>query len=125
MRRNIVRYLAGALMALMVLTWGQNLLADPPAAGALLSQAYTSLASADHDYKGHRIRAMKQVKQAAAALGVALAGDGRNREVQAASDTQLRTAQGLLEQARASLTGKPLKHVNLALRQISIALSIR
>lgn len=125
MRRSILCYLAGVTIALLVLSCGLNVLADPPATGALLSQAYTTLASADHDYKGHRIAAMRQVKAAAVALGVTIGGDGRNREAQGVSDAQLRTAQGLLEQARAGLTGKPLRHVNRALKQISIALSIR
>jgi hypothetical protein len=126
MNRSIRRYIAGVTIACLVLGCGLRVLADPPPApGVLLTQAYTALASADHDYKGHRIRAMRQVKAAAVALGVSLGGDGRNREAQGASDAQLQTAQGLLQQARAGLSGKPLRHVNQAIKQISIALSIR
>ena len=91
----------------------------------LLSQAYTALARADHDYKGHRVSAMKHVQAAAKLLGVSIKGEGKGHEKQFVSDEQLRTAQKLLEQARAGLTGKPLKHVNQALEQISTALAIK
>jgi len=95
------------------------------AVGDLLSQAYFTLGSADHDYKGHRIAAMRQIEAAGKSLGVNVHGDGKVREAQAVSDQQLRTAQGLLEQARTGLAGKPLKHVNQAIHHLSTALSIR
>jgi hypothetical protein len=56
---------------------------------------------------------------------VDLGGDGKGHEKQGVSDTQLSTAQGLLEQARSGLTGRPLKQVNKAIEQISTALSIK
>lgn len=93
--------------------------------GDLLRQAYTTLEAADHDYKGHRVAAMKQIEAAAGILGISLKGDGKGHEKQAVSDSQLKTAQGLLEQARAGLSGKALKHVDNALKQLSIALSIK
>ena len=93
--------------------------------GDLLVQAYTTLEVADHDYKGHRKAAMKQIEAAAAILGVSLKVDGKGHEKQVVSDTQLKTAQGLLEQARAGLSGKALKHVDNAIKQISVALSIK
>ena len=93
--------------------------------GDLLRQAYTTLEAADHDYKGHRAAAMKQIEAAAEVLGINIKGDGKGHEKQGVSDTQLKTAQGLLEQARAGLTGKALKHVDNALKQLSIALSIK
>jgi hypothetical protein len=91
----------------------------------LLSQAYGELSSADHDYKGHRIAAMRQVAASARLLGVKLGGDSRVREKQGISDDHLRVAQGLLQQAAGGLSGKPLKHILAAERQLSIALSIR
>jgi len=93
--------------------------------GDLLVQAYTTLQAADHDYKGHRVAAMKQIEAAAAILGVSIKGDGKGHEKQVVSDTQLKTAQGLLEQARSGLSGKALKHVDNAIKQISTALSIK
>jgi hypothetical protein len=68
---------------------------------------------------------MKQIEAAAKLLGVSVRGDGRGHEKQGVSDAQLRTAQGLLQQALPGLSGKPLKHVNRALQQLSIALSIK
>ena len=80
---------------------------------------------ANHDYKGHRVEAMKQIEAAAKLLRVDIRGDGRGHEKQGASDEQLRIARGMLEQARADLRGKALKHVDGAIKQINIALKIR
>jgi len=92
----------------------------------LLRQAYGLLQLADHDYKGHRVRAMKQIEVAAQHLGVILRGDGKGHEAQAASDEQLRSAQTLLEQASLGLkAGQGLAHVKLAIAQLAIALAIR
>jgi len=91
----------------------------------LLNDAYATLAQAKHDYKGHRVKAMKQIEAALGELGGKISSQGRNHEPQGTSDAQLRAAQGLLEQARAGLSGKALKHVQAAISQISIALSIR
>jgi hypothetical protein len=125
MKTSLFRSLVSMAVACWVLLLGLNLLADPVPPAGLLSQAYATLAQADHDYKGHRVAAMKQIEAAGKALGVNIRGDGKGHEPQGVSDAQLRAAQGLLEQARAGLTGKPLKHINRALDQISIALTIK
>jgi len=92
----------------------------------LLRQAYASLSLADHDYLGHRVRAMKQIEIAAQHLGVILRGDGKGHEAQATSDAQLRNAQALLVQASGGLKpGQGLAHVKLAIAQLNIALAIR
>lgn len=91
----------------------------------LLRQAYGELASANHDYEGHRGGAMRQVEAAAKELGVNVHGDDKYHENQGVSDNHLRTAQSLLNQAGSGLSGKPLKHVLAAERQISIALSVK
>ncbi len=104
---------------------GLNLQAQPAPPVNLLRQAYATLAMADHDYKGHRVEAMKQIEAAGRLLGVNLHGDGKSHEKQGVSDQQLRVAQGLLQQARPGLTGKPLHHVDRAIKQITVALSIR
>ena len=115
----------GLALVCLVLSFGQRVFAGPGAAGALLAQAYTALEQADHDYKGHRVAAMKQIEAAGKLLGVTIGGGGKGHEKQAVSDEQLRVAQGLLQQARSGLSGKPLKHVNKALQQLSIALTIK
>jgi hypothetical protein len=90
-----------------------------------LDDAYATLAQADHDYKGHRVKAMKQIELAVQALGGKISGKGRGHEPQATSDAQLRAAQALLQQASGGLSGKSLKHVNAAITQISTALAIK
>jgi hypothetical protein len=52
-------------------------------------------------------------------------GDDKNREPQGLSDAQLRSAQALLVQASAGLAGKPLRHVNQAIKHIALALAIK
>jgi hypothetical protein len=99
--------------------------AYPPAVPGLLSQAYSALSRADHDYHGHRARAMKLIEHAAKELGFTLSGDGHGHEGQITSDDQLRTAQGLLRQAVTGLPPKAQEHVQKALEQISTALSIK
>ena len=117
--------MAQAAVVCLALTFSMKLSAGPAASGDLLQQAYTALEQADHDYKGHRKDAMKQIEDAGKLLGINLRGDGKAHEEQGVSDEQLRTAQGLLEQARSGLAGKPLKHVNRALKQLRIALNIK
>jgi hypothetical protein len=119
------RSLAQVVVICLALSFSLKLSAGPAASGDLLRQAYTTLERADHDYKGHRIDAMKQIEAAGKELGITLRGKGKGHEKQGLSDAQLRTAKGLLEEARAGLTGKALKHVNRALKQLDVALSIK
>ena len=97
----------------------------PADATGMLTQAYAALAAADHDYKGHRVLAMKHIEAAAKELGVTVKGGGNVKQEQLASDQQLRTAQSLLQQAAPALEGKARMHVDKALEQLSIALSIK
>jgi hypothetical protein len=91
----------------------------------LLRRAYGTLAEADHDYKGHRIDAMKDIEEAGKILGINLHGDDHDHEKQGVSDEHLREAQHILAEAKAGLTGKALKHVNAAEKQLNIALRIK
>jgi len=116
------------LLAVIVLVLGLVTQAHAQAAVGpvtLLDDAYATLAQAKHDYKGHRVKAMKQIELALGEKGAKVSGKGKNREPQAASDAQLRAAQALLQQAVPQLSGKTLKHVNAAVSQISTALQIR
>src|SRR5438045_2969703 len=58
-----------------------------------LRVAYGVLYTANHNYNGHRVRAMKEIRNAAAQLGVELAGDGSGHEKQDVSDEGFRLAQ--------------------------------
>ena len=91
----------------------------------LLDQAYGLLRTADHDYKGHRVHAMHLIEAAARELGGTLSGGGKGHEQQATSDSQLHSAQSLLQQAVGGLIGKPRNHVASAIKQLNIALSIK
>jgi hypothetical protein len=113
------------LISMLTLPFGLTVDAAPAPPPEMLRQAYVSLSVADHDYKGHRVKAMKEIQAACKLLGYKLHGEGRGHEKQIVSDVQLRNAQELLEQARHGLRGKPLKHVNAAIKQITIALAIR
>ena len=96
------------------------------AASGLLSQAYASLSVADHDYQGHRVKAMKHIEVAAKVLGITLGGNGTGHEQQTNSDQQLHTAQNLLQQALVpGLKPRVQKQINLALTELSTALSIK
>jgi hypothetical protein len=113
--------IATALLVLGMFTRAQ---AQPAGNVTLLDDAYATLSQADHDYKGHRAAAMKQVQRAVAELGGRISGHGRVREPQATSDAQLRDAAALLQQAAAGLSGRALAHVNAAINQINTALAI-
>jgi hypothetical protein len=89
-----------------------------------LDDAYATLAQANHDYKGHRARAMKQIEMAVKELGGSISGHGKGHEPQGTSDAQLKAAQGLL-QGITGLQGKAAKHVERALAEINDALDVK
>jgi hypothetical protein len=101
-----------------------------PADVQAVTQAYRLLSQADHDYQGHRIRAMHHLHEAGRVLGVSLKGDGKNKEQQATSDGQLKQAQVMLQQMGTNSAGGPrhlraMKHIGSALSEIQTALSIK
>ena len=95
----------------------------------LLRRAYHILATGDHDYNGHRVRAMHAVEAAGRLLGMDLAGDLKDRTPQPLSDDKLREAQGLIMQvlgaAEVNDQKRVVRHLNEAVKQINVALSIR
>jgi hypothetical protein len=122
---SFLRGWIGLATLLLTFVFVAHVHADTAGSITLLNDAYATLAQANHDYKGHRVRAMKQIEAALNVLGEKISGQGKGHEPQGTSDAQLRAAQVLLQQAGAGLTGKALKHVNEAASQISTALSIR
>ena len=94
-----------------------------------LQAAYRTLEVADHDYKGHRKAAMREIERACKVLGVTPRGDGAGKEPQGASDAQLRQAQSMLQSARTSAAAQHLAqvvgHIDGAIREISLALQIK
>jgi hypothetical protein len=101
-----------------------------------LRAARALLHRANHDYKGHRVKAIQEINHALHALGVAkprAAGPkGLGKEAQEVSDAQLRKAEQQLQsilsllgsapagQGRARATG----HVKKAIRELETALNI-
>ena len=124
--KNYIFLRYATLLASLLLAFGLVTRAQAQTGNlTLLDDAYATVAQADHDYKGHRVRAMKQIELAVQELGGKISGQGRGREPQATSDAQLRAAQVLLQQASSGLSGKALKHVNAAIVQINTALAIK
>jgi hypothetical protein len=136
-----------------VLAWGVNLRAATPATtqtlngsvvvqnqfqtvafsdsaeAGMLQNAYLILATGNHDYQGHRVKAMHQIEAAAKLLGMNFSGDAKDKQPQPLSDAKLREAQGLLQNvlgaAEVKNEKRVTKHINNAINQINIALSIR
>jgi hypothetical protein len=92
---------------------------------SLLNDAYATLVQANHDYKGHRVKAMKQIEAALNVFGAKINGKGKGHEPQGTSDAQLRSAQALILQAEAGMSGPARKHLDKAVTQITTALSIK
>jgi hypothetical protein len=103
----------------------QATLANDSAEAGQLRQAYAILSTADHDYKGHRAAAMKQIEAAARRLGVELKGDGRSHEAQQTSDQALRAALGILSDITGAVKGQGLVHIQAAIKQLNTALAIK
>ncbi|MEI6322002.1 MAG: hypothetical protein WCP60_02720 [bacterium] len=95
----------------------------------LLQQAYAKLESADHDYQGHRARAMNLIKEAIYRVGGSInpstPTSGGGHEAQTVSDQQLKDARVTLTQVRVQLARKPLEMVDNAITEIDTALSIK
>lgn len=98
---------------------------DSAEAGILIN-AYDILASSDHDYGGHRAKAMQEVRDAAKLLGVKLHGDDHERQHQVVSDEKMQSAAGMLSKVleNAEVKGQPRvsKHLSEAINQINHAL---
>jgi hypothetical protein len=92
-----------------------------------LRQAYALLSSADHDYQGHRARAMKLIEAACRALGSTVKGDGQGDEPQSQSDGQVQQALALLQSVKGAVSGNPRAshHVERAIKELDTALSIK
>lgn len=115
------------LLAILFLAFGfvTHVHARPGNSTTLLEDAYATLGPAKHDYKGHRVKAMKQIEAAFGEMGWKIRGTGKVHEPQGTSDARLRSAESLLKQAGAGLSLKALKHVNDAIGQINDALAIK
>lgn len=95
---------------------------------SILREAYDTLEKADHDYKGHRRRAMDHIERACSLLGSPIRGDGRGHQTQKVSDAELREAQHKVEAVRQHIGGTQPQiapQLDAAAKEISIALTIK
>ena len=95
---------------------------------AVLKEAYDTLEKADHDYKGHRRRAMNHIEKACDLLGLPIKGDGKGREPQPVSDAELHEAQHKVEAVRHYIAGSQpaiATELDAAIKEISTALTIK
>lgn len=96
------------------------------AEAGMMHRAYHILATGDHDYHGHRVEALNQIRKAAKLLGVDLSGDDKDHQKQFLSDDKLRDARGLLENVLNASEVKSQKrishHIEQAIKEINSAL---
>jgi hypothetical protein len=94
-----------------------------------LVHAFLLMKKADHDYAGHRVKAMSEVEIAGKALGLGLGGDAPERERQWKSDEQLAEARRLLVEARDKLESRDRErvaaHVDIAIKELDEALKVK
>jgi hypothetical protein len=113
----------------VVLALSLGLRADAETPREELVHAYVLLKIADHDYAGHRGKALEEVSAAGKALGLELKGAGEDRERQWKSDKQLEEARRLLREARDKLEAKDrdrvASHVEVAIKEIDLALAVK
>jgi len=92
---------------------------------ALLQAAWNDLSTADHDYDGHRVKALKALRFFAKNNQLTLQeGLGKGGEAQITSDEQMRDAQAKLQQVASSLSLGKHPALAHALSEISTALSL-
>jgi sugar phosphate isomerase/epimerase len=95
----------------------------------LIEQALNTLAMADHDYKGHRAKAMHSLEAALKELGTDVADHGSGKQTQSVSDSELRAAQRQVARAAniASAYGQTavVDHLTHAVDEIGKALDVK
>jgi hypothetical protein len=94
-----------------------------------LERIYEILTLANHDYQGHRGKAMRSIAKACETLGGHASGVSKGGETQAASDEQLQQSEKLLEQVRDSFAASDPKAVtadlNDSVKELSAALAVK
>jgi hypothetical protein len=94
-----------------------------------VAHAFHLLQKADHDYAGHRAKAMAEVEIAGRSLKLELGGEIPDRERQWKSDEQMAEARRLLREARDKLEKRDrdivADHIDTAVKEIDIALAVK
>jgi hypothetical protein len=90
-----------------------------------LRRAYWLLEQADRDYKGHKGKAMEEIKKAGKIMGLDLHGEGYGGEHQPWSDERLREARRALEDIVDKGHEHEHEHIWKAIKEIDKALEVR
>jgi hypothetical protein len=123
--KRISRLLHFEILAVAVaLSFAPRVYAEPPREE--LVHAYILLKHANHNYEGHRVKAMEHVEAAGKALNLKLEGDANERERQWKSDQMLAEARHLLYHARGAFEAqdrpRAAAHVDKAIDEIDRAI---
>jgi len=89
-----------------------------------LRRAYWLLEQGDRDYKGHRAKAIEEIKKAGEIAGMDLHGEGYGGEHQKWSDERLREAKHLLEDIVDKSHEHEHEHIWKAIKEIDRALEV-
>jgi hypothetical protein len=136
MRNRFSLTTAALACAVLLLSCGTMVRADSSSSDVpdnselgLLRRTYHTLKIADHDYKGHRVKAMRSIEAACDQLGTDIRGDGKGDETQPVSDEQLRAAVKDLQKAHVMATQqnqpKVLAQVDKAIDELGRALGVK
>ena len=92
-----------------------------------LEQAYETLSSADRDYGGHRVAAMKDIAVAVSLLGTTISGNGTGHEPQSLSNLQITSVQMSLQSVGRSVPAgqhhvEIVNRINSAINQLTLAM---
>jgi hypothetical protein len=108
----------------VALSFAARVYAEPPRQE--LVHAYALLKNANHNYEGHRARAMEHIQAAGKAINLKLEGDASEREHQWKSDQMLAEARHLLYHARGAFEAHDrdlaAAHVDKAIEEIDRAI---
>jgi hypothetical protein len=89
-----------------------------------LRHAYWLLENADHDYAGHRVKAMEHIRKAGEIIGMELHGKGYGGGEPPKSDEKLIRARNLLQEVKKESKGKENEHLHLAIVELDHALDV-
>jgi hypothetical protein len=112
------------LAVTVALSFATRVYAEPPRQE--LVHAYMLLKHANHNYEGHRAKAMEHIEAAGKSLNLRLEGDANDRERQWKSDQMLAEARHLLYHARGAFEAqdrdRAAAHVDKAITEIDRAI---
>jgi hypothetical protein len=123
--KRISRILPLQILGVAVaLSFAARVYAEPPREE--LVHAYFLLKHANHNYEGHRMKAMEHVEAAGKALNLKLEGDAKGEERQWKSDQMLAEARHLLYHARGAFEAqdrdRAAAHLDKAINEIDRAI---